>query len=125
MGQLKSLADDIKQNGENNLIYNRCFRTQTQRKLVHVVNFKTCGIPNPKLDGHVMQIFWLYIRSGYCLFQILALEPVYKPERVLLVANTHYYFHPSACHVRLIQNLISVRYIENILKQYGKKVDET
>ena len=61
-------------------------------------------------------------RDVFIYSQILALEPVDRPGRTLLVANTHLYFHPTACHVRIIQNLIAMRYIENILNQYGRKV---
>ena len=45
-----------------------------------------------------------------------------KPRRVLLVTNAQYYFHSKACHVRIIQNLVSTRYIERLVQQYGKKV---
>lgn len=37
-------------------------------------------------------------------------------NRLLLVANTHLYFHPDADHIRLLQIGLSMLYIENYMK---------
>lgn len=54
--------------------------------------------------------------------QVVALEPLDDPGRIVLVANTHLYFHPNAAHVRMIQVLVAVRYIESLLQHFKKQV---
>lgn len=46
---------------------------------------------------------------------VLVLRSLDNPEQVLLVANTHLYFHPDADHIRLLQAGMCVMYIENVI----------
>ncbi|KAL4217215.1 Endonuclease/Exonuclease/phosphatase [Mactra antiquata] len=54
------------------------------------------------------------------VLHVVALEPIDQPGRILLVANTHLYFHPDAGHIRMIQTLIAMRYIEHLYQVYKK-----
>ncbi|XP_076821644.1 2',5'-phosphodiesterase 12-like isoform X1 [Clavelina lepadiformis] len=56
------------------------------------------------------------ISRGSCVL-VAVLQSVQFPERYLVVANTHLYFHPQAQHIRLIQ-------MEVILNIVNKKVNE-
>ena len=50
------------------------------------------------------------------ILQTAFLRSTERPDRYVLVANTHLYFHPMGDHIRLLQVEISVKYIENKLK---------
>ena len=41
---------------------------------------------------------------------------------LILVANTHLYFHPDADHVRLIQGILCIQHIQSILEKQKIKV---
>ena len=41
-----------------------------------------------------------------------------KPNHFLCVANTHLYFHPMADHIRLLQVVISLRFVEASLHKF-------
>lgn len=53
--------------------------------------------------------------------QITILESIENNE-ILLVANTHLYFHPDADHIRLLQAGISNIYIEETIRQLKETV---
>ncbi|XP_052812801.1 2',5'-phosphodiesterase 12-like [Mya arenaria] len=55
------------------------------------------------------------------IIHVAALEPVDRPGQILLVANTHLYFHPDFAHVRLIQTITSMRFINKLFQQYKKQ----
>ena len=59
---------------------------------------------------------------NYLVLQVLALESVDVPGRVLLLANTHLYFHPDAGHIRMIQIITAMRFIEKLMQLYKKQV---
>jgi len=50
------------------------------------------------------------------VYLVNVLEDVARPERVLVVANTHLYFHPPAAHIRLIQMEVLLRKLKDIIK---------
>lgn len=50
---------------------------------------------------------------------------VKNSNRLLLIANTHLYFHPDADHVRLLQIGLSMLYIENYMKGLSIKHPDT
>ena len=50
------------------------------------------------------------------ILQTAFLRSTERPDRYVLVANTHLYFHPMGDHIRLLQVKISVKYLENKLK---------
>uniref|UniRef100_A0A1B6L0R0 2',5'-phosphodiesterase 12 n=1 Tax=Graphocephala atropunctata TaxID=36148 RepID=A0A1B6L0R0_9HEMI len=57
----------------------------------------------------------------------LTLESCEKPGEILVVGNTHFYFHPDADHIRLLQGGILIAFLSNIIetiasKNSGKKV---
>ncbi|XP_050046824.1 2',5'-phosphodiesterase 12 [Dermacentor andersoni] len=53
--------------------------------------------------------------------QILLLEPLELPGRLLLVANTHLYYHPDSDHIRLLQAYCCVRLVEWMQGEYTEK----
>ncbi|CAG9768941.1 unnamed protein product [Ceutorhynchus assimilis] len=42
-------------------------------------------------------------------------------NEVLVVANTHLYFHPDADHIRLLHGCLAIRYLENFVKETKKR----
>lgn len=52
------------------------------------------------------------------------LESVDNPSEILIVANTHLYFHPDADHIRLLQGGIVIYWIMDIQKEMQSKVPE-
>nr|XP_019553522.2 LOW QUALITY PROTEIN: 2',5'-phosphodiesterase 12-like [Aedes albopictus] len=44
------------------------------------------------------------------------------PEKHLLVANTHFYFHPDADHIRLLQGGFSMLYIRDLYEKYEREL---
>lgn len=52
---------------------------------------------------------------------VLALRSRDNPGQVLVVANTHLYFHPDADHIRLLQAGLCVLYIENVILEEVRK----
>lgn len=53
--------------------------------------------------------------------QILLLEPLELPGRLLLVANTHLYYHPDSDHIRLLQAYCCIRLVEWMQGEYAEK----
>ncbi|KAM7283666.1 2',5'-phosphodiesterase 12 [Ixodes scapularis] len=54
-------------------------------------------------------------------FQVLLLEPLEKPGRLLLVANTHLYYHPDSDHIRLLQAYCCIRLLEWLRREYSER----
>lgn len=55
------------------------------------------------------------------VLQTAFLQSTECPNRYLLVANTHLYFHPMGDHIRLLQVAISLKYLENQLETFQQK----
>lgn len=53
--------------------------------------------------------------------QINVLELLNRDE-ILVVANTHLYFHPDADHIRLIHGGLAIRYLEHFIDMLKTKV---
>nr|XP_037283961.1 2',5'-phosphodiesterase 12-like [Rhipicephalus microplus] len=53
--------------------------------------------------------------------QILLLEPLEMPGRLLLVANTHLYYHPDSDHIRLLQAYCCIRLVEWLQGKYTEE----
>lgn len=51
------------------------------------------------------------------------LESVENSDELLLVGNTHLYFHPDADHIRLIQGGIFIYWINDVRKKIMEKVN--
>ncbi|KAF7382815.1 hypothetical protein HZH66_013217 [Vespula vulgaris] len=49
--------------------------------------------------------------------QVIALRSRERPLDVLVIANTHLYFHPDADHIRLLQAYYILLYIENLIEK--------
>lgn len=54
--------------------------------------------------------------------QTILLQSRLKENELILLANTHLYFHPDADHIRLIQAGLAIAYIQNLLNSYKTKV---
>lgn len=46
----------------------------------------------------------------------------FNDDELLLVANTHLYFHPDADHIRLLHGGVAIRYLEYVVKELRQKV---
>lgn len=46
---------------------------------------------------------------------------VENPGHHLLLANSHFFFHPKADFLRLLQAIVSVKYIENLKMELTSK----
>ncbi|KAL1513901.1 hypothetical protein ABEB36_003240 [Hypothenemus hampei] len=44
-------------------------------------------------------------------------------NEVLIVANTHLYFHPDADHIRLLHGCFAIRYLENVASEIEKRYE--
>lgn len=55
------------------------------------------------------------------VLQVNILESLDNDE-VLIVGNTHLYFHPDADHIRLLQGAVIIRYLEHIIHSFRNKV---
>lgn len=56
------------------------------------------------------------------VLQAMVLETVQSPQRLLIVANTHFYFHPEAGHLRLLQAATSLRHLQSICELFEQQV---
>ncbi|CAL1284908.1 unnamed protein product, partial [Larinioides sclopetarius] len=54
-------------------------------------------------------------------FQAVLLESIDVPEKRILVANTHLYFHPDSDNIRLLQATSCILYLEDLLLKYQKE----
>lgn len=52
------------------------------------------------------------------------LQSIENPNEILVVGNTHLYFHPDADHIRLIQGGIFIYWIGEIKKKLIEKACE-
>jgi 2',5'-phosphodiesterase len=55
------------------------------------------------------------------VLQVNILESLDRNE-VLVVGNTHLYFHPDADHIRLLQGAAIIRYLEHIMDRFRNEV---
>ncbi|XP_049821947.1 2',5'-phosphodiesterase 12-like isoform X2 [Aethina tumida] len=55
--------------------------------------------------------------------QLNVIESIDNDE-VLVVANTHLYFHPDSDHIRLIHGGVAIKYIENFVEDLKKKTNK-
>ncbi|XP_005090525.1 2',5'-phosphodiesterase 12 [Aplysia californica] len=55
------------------------------------------------------------------ILQVTVVESVENPGSYLCVANTHLYFHPRACNVRLIQGATALRYLQSVCQTYEQE----
>jgi len=59
------------------------------------------------------------------VYLLVVLEDASCPDRILVVANTHLYYHPPAAHIRLIQMEVLLRKLKKIVgdrKEEGRNV---
>ncbi|XP_044266635.1 2',5'-phosphodiesterase 12 [Tribolium madens] len=56
------------------------------------------------------------------VLQVNFLESVENNE-VLVVGNTHLYFHPDADHIRLLQGAVIIKYLEHLIDEFRKKME--
>lgn len=68
---------------------------------------------NEKLKERILQLA--------TTIQTIALNSL-DNNNILLVANTHLYFHPNADHIRLLQGGFCIRYIQHIIENLKTKV---
>ncbi|XP_055601434.1 2',5'-phosphodiesterase 12 [Uranotaenia lowii] len=83
-----------------------------------------------KLD--VFQGLWNQIKSNEKLatrikdrsttIQATLLRSRQDPNKHLLVANTHFYFHPDADHIRLLQGGFSMLYVRSLYERYQQEL---
>lgn len=61
------------------------------------------------------------IQQRSTTLQINVVESL-EHDEVLVVANTHLYFHPNADHIRLIHGGLAIRYLEDFVQNLKEKV---
>lgn len=54
--------------------------------------------------------------------QAVLLQSLDNEHEIIVVGNTHLYFHPDADHVRLTQGGITILWLQNIVEETKKKV---
>lgn len=57
------------------------------------------------------------------VFQVMTLRSKENPSEVLIVGNTHLYFRPDACHIRLLQGYYAITYIHEVAKATQQEVN--
>lgn len=53
--------------------------------------------------------------------QVTTLKFKENPSEILIVGNTHLYFHPNADHIRLLQGFFAVSYVKHIAEEAKKQ----
>ncbi|KAK2582431.1 hypothetical protein KPH14_004741 [Odynerus spinipes] len=53
--------------------------------------------------------------------QVIALRSKETPSEILIIGNTHLYFHPDADHIRLLQAYYTLIYINNFVEKMKKE----
>uniref|UniRef100_A0A1Q3F6I5 2',5'-phosphodiesterase 12 n=1 Tax=Culex tarsalis TaxID=7177 RepID=A0A1Q3F6I5_CULTA len=61
------------------------------------------------------------IRDRSTAIQATLLRSRQNPTKHVLVANTHFYFHPDADHIRLLQGGFSMLYVRDLYERYEKQ----
>ena len=59
------------------------------------------------------------ISSKSSIVTSVVLQSSVRPDRYLLVANTHLYYHPRGDHVRLAQSVVLVNFLRTKLEKYS------
>ncbi|XP_014603536.1 PREDICTED: 2',5'-phosphodiesterase 12 [Polistes canadensis] len=57
--------------------------------------------------------------------QIIALKSKERPSDILVITNTHLYFHPDADHIRLLQGYYILLYIEKFVENMKMKCPDS
>lgn len=72
----------------------------------------------------VLQFIWfrVYQKESYLFknnnyVKVLQLECLEHPGYHLLLANSHFFFHPEADFLRMLQAIVSAKYLENLKKE--------
>lgn len=55
------------------------------------------------------------------VLQVSVLESVEDPSRIIVLGNTHLYFHPNADHIRILQGGICMQLLQQIICLYQTK----
>lgn len=62
------------------------------------------------------------IKDRSTAIQVTLLRSRSVPKKHLLVANTHFYFHPDADHIRLLQGGFSMLYVRDIYEKFEREL---
>lgn len=62
------------------------------------------------------------IKDRSTAIQVTLLRSRSVPQKHLLVANTHFYFHPDADHIRLLQGGFSMLYVRDLYERYEREM---
>ncbi|XP_059160950.1 2',5'-phosphodiesterase 12-like [Physella acuta] len=61
------------------------------------------------------------IEQRSSILQVTVVESVEKPGKFVCLANTHLYFHPTACNIRLIHVATALRHLQSIYNAYTQE----
>lgn len=53
----------------------------------------------------------------------MVLNDMQNPNKKVVVANTHLYFHPNANHVRMMQVAVILRHMKQLMEVYKEQVN--
>lgn len=56
-----------------------------------------------------------------CNLQVIVLQSLDQRREILVVGNTHLYFHPNADHIRLLQAGTFIAFLQDIVQSVAKK----
>ncbi|XP_065077061.1 2',5'-phosphodiesterase 12 [Ochlerotatus camptorhynchus] len=62
------------------------------------------------------------IKDRSTAIQVTLLRSRSAPKKHLLVANTHFYFHPDADHIRLLQGGFSMLYVRDLYEKFEREL---
>lgn len=75
-----------------------------------------------ELDEQIKQNFQLNSRFSVRpnILQMVVLECLTDQNQIILVFNTHFYFHPDSDHIRLLQSCLIMKEIEDMVDKFKK-----
>lgn len=85
----------------------------------NIQNLEILREVNEKLKRNE-QLFARVVERSTTLL-VVALRSIDDPKQVLVVANTHLYFHPDADHIRLLQAGMCVKYLQEVILEEVKR----
>lgn len=85
-----------------------------------------------ELKSSVFQDIWNMIKNNEAFVnrieprttavQATVLQSLDNDNEIVVVGNTHFYFHPDADHVRVVQGGLTITWLQNILNFYKETV---
>lgn len=62
------------------------------------------------------------VEFNLIIIQVMILRSKENSSEILVVGNTHLYFRPDACHIRLLQGYYAITYIHEVANTTREEV---